>query len=76
MKEPSTDVRSVETSNQWMSSMRSPFINEMFNSFIPQKEFKFAFYNTIALILLGLVLSIMIAVYFILEPFLRPLLWA
>lgn len=62
---------------------KSPFsfalVNDVFTTIVPQgheKALKLAFYNTIALVFLVCVVCILIAVHFILEPFLRPLLWS
>jgi hypothetical protein len=40
------------------------------------KALKYAFYNVIALVVAGLSILALYAVYIILEPFIRPLLWA
>lgn len=57
--------------------MKSPF-DHVF-SFIPQgheKALKHALYNAVALLLLMIGTSVAYAVCFILEPFIKPLLWA
>jgi predicted PurR-regulated permease PerM len=54
-------------------------LNEVINQFLPQgheKLIRNALFNTITFCLILLVLVTLVAVYFILEPFLRPLLWA
>lgn len=49
------------------------------SSFLPEgheKAFKQAFYNVAALVFVFFIFAACVAVYYVLEPFLRPLLWA
>ncbi|XP_046397197.1 transmembrane protein 245 isoform X2 [Ischnura elegans] len=60
-----------------MDNLRSPF-DSMLN-FIPQgheKALKHALYNAIAMFLMAVCVSGIIALFYILEPFMKPLLWA
>ncbi|KAG8226009.1 hypothetical protein J437_LFUL015935, partial [Ladona fulva] len=60
-----------------MDTFLSPF-DTMFN-FIPQgheKALKHALYNALAIFLMMICVSGVIAVFYILEPFIKPLLWA
>lgn len=57
--------------------LRSPFENVL--NFVPQgheKALKHAFYNSLALLLLVVGGAAGWAVYYVLEPFIKPLLWA
>lgn len=54
-------------------------LNEVINQYLPQgheKLIRNALFNSISFCLILLVIVTLVAVYFILEPFLRPLLWA
>lgn len=61
-----------------MADFKSPFMNSMLQSLSQghEKAFKQALYTTAANIFLLLAGASAIAVYFILEAFLRPLLWS
>ena len=63
----------VSTARRYISSL-----NEMF-TFLPsgdEKLWKNALYNMVTLIFLLMAMCAVVAVYFILSPFLRPLVWA
>ncbi|CAG2100895.1 unnamed protein product [Medioppia subpectinata] len=68
---------SGQSERQWMPTMRSPFVsfNDMFN-LVHEKGLKAGFYNSIALIFLLFVIIIIYMCYWILQPFVRPLVWA
>jgi hypothetical protein len=58
--------------------IKSPF-EHVFNYLIPQgheKALRHALYNALALFLLMVCISVGYAVCFIMEPFMKPLLWA
>ena len=58
---------------------RSPFIADVITNFLPQaneKDIKNAIFNSLTICFVILLIGTLIAVYFVLEPFLRPLLWA
>ncbi|RWS29146.1 transmembrane protein 245-like protein, partial [Leptotrombidium deliense] len=52
--------------------------NDMFTQWLPghEKVMKQAFYNAVAVVFIALAIVASIAVYLVLQPFLRPLLWA
>ena len=60
------------------SELRSPFVDRMFN-LLPQgheEALKHAFYNVAAICFIAAGGGAAMAVYFILQPFVKPLLWA
>ena len=60
-----------------LKNFMSPF-NDVLTIISEKKEkaLRQAFYNTIAIIFVTFVLAFVVAVYFVLEPFLQPLIWS
>lgn len=59
------------------AELRSPLDSVL--TIVPQnheKALRQAFYNALSFVLLGLVLVAVVSVYYVLEIFLRPLVWA